>query len=169
MKDFAHDVIISLDDLTSEARFSIVQFSTAALLTSKLSTADETLMMLDDMLFSGGLTNQADAIRVCQESFQSADANSDWRNLIVLITDGAPTYPEDRAEVVALAAAADAKSAGSFIIPVLISPVLNIFTNDRLEFMESIKSGDMDVLNVESFEGLDSLAESLLGQISCEV
>mmetsp|Transcript_555 Transcript_555/g.964 ORF Transcript_555/g.964 Transcript_555/m.964 type:complete len:1315 (-) Transcript_555:115-4059(-) len=167
--DFARDTIISLDELASDSRFSIVQFSTTALLASELSTADETLTMLNGMLFSGGLTNHADAIRVCQESFQAADKDSDLRNLIVLITDGAPTYPEYMAEEEALAAAIDAKSAGSYIIPVLISPIFNAFTNDRLEFMESIKSGEGDVLNVENFEGLDSLLESLLGQISCEV
>lgn len=167
VKNFARDTIISLDELASDSRFSIVQFSTTALLASELSTADETLTMLDGMLYSGGLTNHADAIRVCQESFQAAD-NSDLRNLIVLITDGAPTYPEYMAEE-ALAAATDARSAGSYIIPVLISPNFNMFTNDRLEFMESIKSGEGGVLNVENFDGLDTLAESLLGQISCEV
>lgn len=169
VKDFCRDMIISLDALASDSRFSIVKFSTLASIDSELSTADETVVVLDDMIYSGGLTNHADAISVCQQSFQPADTNNGWRNVIVLITDGVPSQPEDRGEEVALEASADAKADGSYIIPILVSSTLDAFTNNLLALMEAIASGDGNVLNVENFEELDSVANSLLDRISCEI
>ncbi|KAL7461116.1 hypothetical protein ACHAXS_001547 [Conticribra weissflogii] len=169
VKDFCRDIVISMGTRASDSRFSIVKFSTVASIASELSTADETVGMLDDLIYSGGLTNHADAISVCQQSFQSADTNIDWRNVIVLITDGAPSQPEDREEEAALEASASAKTEGSYIIPIVVSSSLEISTNDLLTLMGEIASDNGNVLNVENFEGLDSLATSLLDQILCEV
>mmetsp|Transcript_15633 Transcript_15633/g.33294 ORF Transcript_15633/g.33294 Transcript_15633/m.33294 type:complete len:728 (+) Transcript_15633:224-2407(+) len=169
VKDFCRDMIISLDALASDSRFSIVKFSTLASIDSELSTADETVVVLDDMIYSGGLTNHADAISVCQQSFQPADTNNGWRNFIVLITDGAPSQPEDRGEEAALEASADVKADGSYIIPILVSSTLDATTNNLFALMEAIASSDGNVLNVENFEELDSVVNILLDDITCEI
>lgn len=164
--DFSREMVNSLDEVTVDTLFSIVRFSTSASLVSDLSSAEQTLEVLDNLQYSGGLTNQAQAIQLCQESLQSSP-NKDWKNMIVLITDGSPTSPYEDPKTKAQDAATDAKAAGTFIAPVLISPRFDFFTSDRLEFMKNISS-DGNVLNVDNFDGLYDLKESLIGQILCQ-
>jgi len=160
VQDFSSLVVDSLGDLPGEQSFSVVQFATTAQLVSGLSSGARTRAALAGLDYTGGLTNHREAIRKCQGTFSFEDGR---KKVIVLITDGVSSEPEIDPAGVALEAARAAKSDGTLIIPVFISP-----NNDweALSFMKGLSSDDK-VFDVTDFGSLSSLQDKLVDQVSC--
>ena len=111
--------------------------------------------------YSGGLTNLANAIMSCQQTLSSSPPGR--KNVMLIITDGRPSLPRNDPETPAETAATVAKKQGTFIIPVLIEQTRE--QDPSLAFMQKISS-DGEVF-LSDFEGLSSLQDSLLNQVSC--
>jgi len=161
IKDFSSLMVDLLGDFPAEKSFSVVQFATEARLVNGLSSTAQTIQVIDKKLdYTGGSTNHASAIQMCQRNLQSF---RNMKNFIILITDGVSTEPERDPEDAAEAAATSAKNDGIFIIPVLISP-----RNDKnaLAFMGRLSS-DGKVFDVTDFDSLDNLQNGLVDQVSC--
>jgi len=161
VKEFASIMVNLLSNFPSEKSFSIVQFATDAQLVRTLSSADDTVLTIDGLAYTGGMTNHESAIRTCQQTLPSFD--DDRKNFIMLITDGLSSVPEYDPEGAAEAAATEAKYGGSFIIPVFISPDNDL---SALEFMSRLSS-DGIVFDVTDFDTLSSLQDRLIDQVSC--
>lgn len=161
VKEFSSLMVNSLGDFPAEKSFSVVQFATNAQLAGDLATAEQTLTVIDRLDYTGGLTNHANAIQMCQGTLPSS---GDRKNFIMLITDGISSAPFLDPEGEAEKAATSAKSDGTFIIPIFISP----YTNDwsELAFMSRLSS-DGKVFDVTDFESLDGLQDRLVDQVSC--
>lgn len=167
-------MIQSLSEFPADKTFSIVQFATEGELISLMETNYEALSTVDQLFYSGGITNHAEAISECRRSLsashafqQSASAATvPHQNIMVLITDGKPTTPEDDPLGAALSQARIAKEEnGLFIIPVFISPK---FDGDALSFMRDLSSNDK-VFDVVDFESLNTLKDRLLEEVSCSL
>ena len=161
VKGFSSTMVKLLDDFPAEKAFSVVQFATNAQLVSNLESSDETVQVIDQLDYTGGLTNHASAIQACQQTLPSNDNSR--KNFIMLITDGVSSEPGFDPEGEALAAARVAKTDGTLIIPVFISPDND--WNARV-FMSQLSS-DGKVFDVTDFESLSSLKDSLITQVSC--
>ena len=160
VKEFASVMVNLLGNFPAEKSFSIVQFATDARLVRTLSSADDTALTIDGLEYTGGMTNHESAIQTCQQTLPSLD---DRKKFIMLITDGLSSVPEFDPEGAAEAAATEAKSGGSFIIPVFISPDNDL---SALEFMSRLSS-DGIVFDVTDFDTLSSLQDRLIEQVSC--
>ena len=88
---------------------------------------DVSLNVLEDLKYTGGLTNHRDAISVCQGVYDPTK-----KNIIVLITDGVstrphtcpistPSYDNGGPGDCGITAANTAKAAGTLIRPVFIT------------------------------------------------
>ena len=161
--EFSKGIVTSLGELSVDNFFSIVQFSTNAQVVSELADPDQTLKVIDSIKYSGGTTNQGDALRLCQQTLASASQQG-RQNFIVIITDGEPTMPELAPKFEAETAAMEAKDAGTFIIPVLISAN---YSQSLLNFTRTISS-DGNVFVVSDFVSLYDLREELLSKVSCQ-
>lgn len=161
--DFSKNMVEVLGEFPADQSFSVVQFGTYAVLASGLSSMEQTLLSLDRLDYSGGATNHADAINLCQETLSSSQ-HPDRKKFIMLVTDGVPTIPEYNPQAAATDAADDAKDAGTFVIPVFISPTYDV---DTIEFMSGLSS-DGQVFDVSDFGSLGSLQDSLVNQVSCQ-
>lgn len=160
VKEFSSIMVNSLGNFPAEKLFSVVQFATDAQLVRVLSSADDTVLTIDGLEYTGGMTNHESAIQTCQQTLPPYD---DRKNFIMLITDGLSSVPEFDPESAAEAAATNAKSDGSFIIPVFISPDNDL---SALEFMSRLSS-DGIVFDVTNFDTLTSLQDRLIDQVSC--
>ncbi|KAL3826917.1 hypothetical protein ACHAXA_005997 [Cyclostephanos tholiformis] len=160
VKEFSSIMVNLLGNFPADKSFSVVQFATNAQLVRTLSSADDTISTIDRLEYTGGMTNHESAIQTCQQSLPSYD---DRKNFIMLITDGLSSVPEFDPEGAAEAAATSAKSDGSFIIPVFISPDNDL---SALEFMSRLSS-DGIVFDVTDFDTLSSLHDRLIDQVSC--
>mmetsp|Transcript_2084 Transcript_2084/g.3816 ORF Transcript_2084/g.3816 Transcript_2084/m.3816 type:complete len:640 (-) Transcript_2084:202-2121(-) len=178
VKGFASLMIQSLSNFPAEKTFSIVQFATEGQLISLMETNDEALSTIDQLYYTGGITNHAEAISECRRSLsaslafqQSAIATSDStfvppKNIMVLITDGKPTTPDDDPLGAAMKQARKAREENEvFIIPVFISPR---YDSDALSFMRGLSSNDK-VFDVVDFESLKTLKDRLLEEVSCSL
>lgn len=161
IKTFSQLMIRALAQFPAEKDFSIVQFATDASIVSRPQPANDALATVNNLSYTGGITNHAAAISSCQQSLSSSQ-NPGRKNFIMLITDGEPTAPEN-AEAAATAAAAQAKSDGILIIPIFISPY---YDANALTFMRGLSSDDK-VFDVSDFDGLLNLQEALVNQVSC--
>lgn len=164
MIDFSIAMVDSLRELPTSKNYSIVKFATDAAVVSSLANSNKTVKSLNKLVYSGGMTNLAGAISSCQETFSSSSV--DEQKFILVITDGMPSVPDNQPQKVAETAATNAKGAGTFIIPVLIQDS-EFAPETALAFMENISS-DGSVFDVLDFEGLNSIQDSLLTQISCQ-
>mmetsp|Transcript_23427 Transcript_23427/g.46633 ORF Transcript_23427/g.46633 Transcript_23427/m.46633 type:complete len:753 (-) Transcript_23427:85-2343(-) len=162
IKTFSQLMIRALDEFPAEKDFSIVQFATDASIASFPQPANAALSTVNNLSYTGGITNHAAAIASCQQSLSSSQ-NPGRKNFIMLITDGEPTAPENTAEAAANFMAAQAKSNGMFIIPIFISPTYDAYA---LSFMRGLSSDDK-VFDVTDFDGLLNLQEALVNQVSC--
>ncbi|KAL7540437.1 hypothetical protein ACHAXR_010107 [Thalassiosira sp. AJA248-18] len=164
VKEFSSLVVNSLaDELpTVDKSFSVVQFSKDAAVESELSSATQTLLVLDGIEYFGGYTNHASAIEACKRTFSSTIADS-RQQFILLVTDGVSTWPEGNPEGTAEVAAMLAKEDEIVIIPIFISAK---YDEDDLAFMRRLSSNDK-VFDVTDFESLNSLQESLVNTVSC--
>eukprot|EP00984_Skeletonema_dohrnii_P000415 scaffold141_cov125-Skeletonema_dohrnii-CCMP3373.AAC.2 len=179
VKGFASLMIQSLSNFPADKTFSIVQFATEGQLISLMETNDEALSTIDQLYYTGGITNHAEAISECRRSLsaslafqQSAAAASDTttyvppKNIMVLITDGKPTTPDDDPLGAAMKQARKAREENEvFIIPVFISPR---YDSDALSFMRGLSSNDK-VFDVVDFESLKTLKDRLLEEVSCSL
>lgn len=176
VKDFSALVIDSLGDIPVEKSFSVVQFATSAQLLSGRSSAAQTLAIIDELDYTGGLTNHAAAIAKCRDGLASPPgpagvpgasalpwAPRDRRDVLVLVTDGVPSEPAADPEGAAAAAARRAKEDGIVVVPVFIAP-----DNDRsaLAFMRGLSS-DGTVFDVTDFGSLNNVLDKLVNQVSC--
>mmetsp|Transcript_34836 Transcript_34836/g.61204 ORF Transcript_34836/g.61204 Transcript_34836/m.61204 type:complete len:917 (+) Transcript_34836:152-2902(+) len=160
VKEFSSLMVNLLGDFPAEKSFSVVQFATNARLVSGLSSTAQTLPVIGKLDYTGGLTNHASAIQMCQQTLSTFGSR---KNFIMLITDGVSSEPEFDPEGAAETAAVSAKNDGTFIIPVFISP-----RNDwsALAFMRRLSS-DGKVFDVTDFDSLNSLQDRLVDQVSC--
>ncbi len=153
----------SLGNLPTEKSFAIVQFGDWAVLANGLASYEDTYNSLNWLDYSGGATNHADAISLCQETLASSPY-SDRENFIIMITDGVSTLPMGDPSGSALAAADDAKSDGTILIPVFISPT---YDGDKIGFMSDLSSQG-EVFDVSDFESLSTIEGMLVNQVSCQ-
>ena len=162
--DFTKDIVNSMSDIDVDQKYSIVGFSNNANVAVGMTDSEEAIAVLDDLVYSGGKTNHAAAIYSCRGAMGS---NYD-EGLILLITDGDPSEPEDSPQTTAELAAEEAKAAGINIVPVMIIPQFVTLIPQPLKYLQGISS-DGEVLSVSDFDALDSIQNSLLGQLSCQV
>lgn len=166
VKAFSSLMVASLDEFPADKSFSIVQFATNARLVGDLSSTEEVLPVIERLDYTGGLTNHAAAIRTCQQTFSSGGDDDDGgrKNFVMLITDGVSTEPGFDPAGTAEAAAMSAKSEGTFLVPVFISPNGN--DPAAYAFMRRLGS-DGKVFDVTDFDSLDSLRDRLVDRVSC--
>ncbi|KAL7483642.1 hypothetical protein ACHAW6_009288 [Cyclotella cf. meneghiniana] len=161
---FAKEMVTSLGSLLSNQTYSVVQFATNTTLVTSLTSSNQVLDVLDEMMYTGGLTNHAEAIDACHQSLQLSPI-TDAKNLILLITDGDPSEPKETTpEFAATQAAEEAKATGTFIIPVMIAETLE---PETLDYMKGISS-DGSVFNVTDFKSLQMLQDTLITHVSCQ-
>lgn len=174
VKGFASLMIQSLSTFPADKTFSIVQFATEGQLISLMETNTEAISTIDELYYTGGITNHAEAISECRRSLsasnqfqQTASATAaPHQNFMVLITDGKPTTPDNDPLGAALSQARKAEEEnGMFIIPVFISPK---YDGDALSFMRGLSSNDK-VFDVVDFESLNTLKDRLLKEVSCSL
>lgn len=163
VKEFAKLLISVFGAIPSEQSYSIVGFATNTSFVSDLvPTSDEAFSSLDSLAYTGGVTNHGAAITSCQQTLSNPDT-AERKNMIILITDGNPTEPEDTAKEDAMAAASQAKEAGSILIPVMLT--ISSIDNDTTDYMTELSSYGL-FFNA-SLSALDSLEESLLSKVMC--
>ena len=160
VKTLTQQIIRALSEFSAD--FSVVHFATDASIISLPQSANDALSTVNELIYTGGVTNHADAINSCQQALLSSQ-KSKSKNFIMLITDGEPTAPENNPEAAATLAAAEAKKDGSFIIPVFISPTYDV---NALSFMRELSS-DGNVFDATSFDELLNLQEALVNKVSC--
>eukprot|EP00574_Skeletonema_japonicum_P010309 CAMPEP_0201736532 /NCGR_PEP_ID=MMETSP0593-20130828/40109_1 /ASSEMBLY_ACC=CAM_ASM_000672 /TAXON_ID=267983 /ORGANISM="Skeletonema japonicum, Strain CCMP2506" /LENGTH=462 /DNA_ID=CAMNT_0048230323 /DNA_START=60 /DNA_END=1444 /DNA_ORIENTATION=- len=156
IKTFSQLIIGALAEFPAEKDFSIVQFATDASIVSRPQPANDALSTVNNLSYTGGITNHNAAISSCQQSLSSSQ-NPGRKNFIMLITDGEPTAPENP-EAAATMAATQAKGDGILIIPIFISPW---YDAAALSFMRGLSSDDK-VFDVTDFDGLLNLQEALV-------
>lgn len=163
VKEFSGIMVNLLGDFQADKSFSVVQFSTSAEVVSGLSSVEQVSQVINQFDYTGGLTNHESAIQKCQQTLEDSPS-SDRKNFIMLVTDGVSSEPGFDPEGAAERAASVAKSAGTFIIPVFISPNGN--DPSALAFMRRLSS-DGKVFDVTDFGSLTSLQDRLVDQVSC--
>eukprot|EP00984_Skeletonema_dohrnii_P014044 scaffold5867_cov81-Skeletonema_dohrnii-CCMP3373.AAC.1 len=72
VKGFASLMIQSLSNFPADKTFSIVQFATEGQLISLMETNDEALSTIDQLYYTGGITNHAEAISECRRSLSAS-------------------------------------------------------------------------------------------------
>eukprot|EP00984_Skeletonema_dohrnii_P020892 scaffold10294_cov102-Skeletonema_dohrnii-CCMP3373.AAC.2 len=165
VKEFAKRLISVFETIPSEQSYSIVGFATNASFVSNLVPLSvDAFSSLDSLAYSGGRTNHAAAISSCQQTLSNSDA-VERKNMIILITDGNPTEPDEETTAIndAIAAAIQAKEAGSILIPVMLTTTS--IDNNTTDYMTKISSEGM-YFNT-SLSTLDSVEESLLSKVLC--
>ena len=162
VKDFSSSLVTALEEVSSGIQFSIVNFASDAEIASELSAGDTTLSTLDNLAYSGGLTNHESSIQKCQNTFENSTAER--KNIILLVTDGVSTKPFIDPTGKADAAATSAKDEGTTIIPVFISTSSDK-EQEGLDLMSKLSSTD-EVVTVDDFDGLASISESLVIEVA---
>jgi len=163
VKEFVKLLISVFGSIPSEQSYSIVGFATNTSFVSDLSpTLADTFTLLDSLVYTGGVTNHAAAMSSCQQTLSDPDA-VERKSMIILITDGNPTEPEDTAKEDAMAAASLAKEAGYIVIPVMLTRTS--IDNNTIKYMKDLSSDGL-FFNT-SLSGLGSLEESLLSKVMC--
>jgi len=163
VKEFAKLLIFVFGSIPSEQSYSVVGFATNTSFVSNLaSNYANAFSSLDSLAYTGGVTNHAAAISSCQQTLSNPDTVQ-RKNVIILITDGNPTEPEDTAKEDAMAAAIQVKEAGSILIPVMLTRTS--IDNSTIDYMTELSSDGL-FFNT-SLSGLDSLEESILSEVMC--
>ena len=163
MLDFSKSLVRSLGDLRTNQDFSVVHFATDVDIASTLENRNQAVKTINQLKYTGGSTNLAGAINSCQSTLD--DSPSDRKNLILILTDGAPTIPEFNAEEAATAAAKNAMNKDTFIIPVLIEDPR--FQTPEVKYLENNISSDGKVF-VADFGGLGNLQDAVFEQVTCQ-
>lgn len=164
MISFTKDLVTALGELPTDQDFSIVHFGTDVTIASTLENHRQSFKTLNTLKYSGGQTNLAGAISSCQTTLDSSPPDRD--NIMLIITDGAPSVPTINPEGEATTAALNAKLKGTFIIPIFIEPPDSIFSPE-VSFLTSNISSDGQVY-VSDFDGLNSLQDAIFEQVTCQ-
>jgi len=165
MLEFAKDLTTALGELSTDQDFSLVHFGTEVSIASTLDSWRQAIKSINKLRYTGGMTNLAGAITSCQLTLDQSP--SDRKNLMLILTDGAPSVPGSlqNARNVATAAAQDAIGKETFIIPVLIEEP-NPF-DFAVTYLRNNISSDGKVF-LSDFEGLNDLQETLFEQVTCQ-
>lgn len=169
IKGFASLLISSLSKFPSDKTFSIVQFANEGKLVSMMESTVEATSTIDELRYTGGITNHAEAIAACRQGLMGSlafqQSSTPRKSIMMLITDGVPTTPENDPEGAALTEAMKAKEDGVFIIPVFISPRYDANAFSFMSELSSARGGE--VFDVVDYESLDTLKDRLLEEVSC--
>jgi hypothetical protein len=169
IKGFASLLISSLSKFPSDKTFSIVQFANEGKLVSMMESTVEATSTIDELRYTGGITNHAEAIAACRQGLMGSlafqQSSTPRKSIMMLITDGVPTTPENDPEGAALTEAMQAKEDGVFIIPVFISPRYDANAFSFMSELSSARGGE--VFDVVDYESLDTLKDRLLEEVSC--
>ena len=163
MIEFSRSLVKSLGDLPTNQDFSIVHFATGVDVASTLQNSNQAFKEMNKLVYTGGKTNLAGGINSCQSTLD--DSPSDRKNLMLILTDGAPSVPQYTAEEAATAAANSAKNKDTFIIPVLIEDPR--FQTPEVKYLENNISSDGKVF-VADFDGLTDLQDAVFEQVTCQ-
>ena len=106
-----------LSDLPVESSYSIIQYASQAQIVQTLTSSSQALSRLGWLAYTGGLSDYAKSIELCQESLP----RNGRKNLIFVIGGGLGDHRK-ASESKAVAAASLAKADGAVIVPILISP-----------------------------------------------
>jgi len=165
VKELATVIVNLLGDLPVDISFSVVQFASDARVVSGLSSAGQTLSTIGQLTYSGGLDNHASAIDMCQQTLSSS---SNEKRIIMLLTDGETGVSEYVPEGAAESAATSAKSEGTFIIPVLVSPDAPDTNEGAIPLLSRLSSsGEVFDFTDYDMAGVLQLQEELLDHVSC--
>lgn len=166
MLEFAQSLVSSLGELKTKQDFSVVHFGTDVSIASTLQNANQARKMIKGLAYTGGLTNLAGAINSCQQTLN--DSVPDRANLMLILTDGAPSVPEFPSDpaLEASNAANNAKDKGTFIIPILIEDLGNQ-NADEASYLKDEISSDGNVF-IADFDGLSSLEDTVFEQVTCQ-
>jgi len=102
---------------SAEQDYSIVYYGNTATEASRLNSWTQAVETLNDLEYTGGGANMAEAISLCQSTLDQSPP--DRKNYMLIFLDGVPTRPVSTAQSAARAAASNAKEKGSIIIPFL--------------------------------------------------
>jgi len=166
MLDFTRSLIAALGELPTDYDVSIVQFSTNATVVSKLENTRKSIKTINKLKYTGGQTNLAGAISSCQSTLD--ESPPDRENIMLIITDGRPNVGTESksAEGAATAAALNANTRDTFIIPVMIEQP-NSNRQRAVSFLTNNISSDGKVF-VSDFNGLVDLQDSIFEQVTCQ-
>ncbi|EJK77897.1 hypothetical protein THAOC_00239 [Thalassiosira oceanica] len=169
IQDFTIDMVTALDSFDEDKSYSIVQFASSGSLVQSSGDKNSTIDSVNSLVYTGGLTNHAEAIGRCRDALSGTP---DRNKYMLLITDGKPnrpqpTGPTDPSPADAAIASADlAKGDDINIILVFIATNSARRANPALDFMSKIDS-DGEVFNITDFGSLETLVEELIEQVSC--
>jgi len=161
---FTRDLITELGEQPTNQDFSIVHFGTDVTVASSLESWRQSIKTVNSLKYSGGKTNLAGAITSCQLTLD--ESPPDRKNLMLILTDGAPSVPEFNAQDVAATAAMNAQLKDTFIIPVFIEEPNSPY-EPEVSFLTDNISSDGNVF-VADFDGLDDLQDTLFEQVTCQ-
>jgi len=164
MKEFTKDLITALGELPTDQDFSIVHFGTDVTVASTLESSRQSVKTINKLRYTGGKTNLAGAISLCQTTLDQSPP--DRKNLMLIITDGAPSVPRFDAQGAATTAAGNAKVQDTFIIPVFIDEETFQFVPE-VTFLKNNISSDGQVF-VTDFDGLKNLQDAIFEQVTCQ-
>jgi len=157
MVQFTKDLITDLGELPTDQDFSIVHFGDDAVIADTLESSRQAVKTMNRLEYSGGMTDMTGALNSCQSTLRGAPI--DRTNLLLIITDGSPNT-----RLEASAAASEARSEGTFIIPILIEEDTQ---PQNVMFLEDKISSDGRVF-VSTFDGLNDLQDAIFEQVTCQ-
>ena len=169
VKDFGVAVVNWINHLQfglNSRTLSLVTFAGSAQV--QIGIGGDIMSGLDNLDYSGGLTNTGSAIQQCQSTFDG-HSNDDTTNFILLVTDGVPTtqsgwYSASQGDSHARTQANAAKAAGSNIETVFINPS---DANESIRNFMSYLSSSGTYYNVGDFEALEKVVNDIAYKISC--
>ena len=163
--EFTKSLVSALGELPTDQDFSVVNFGTAVEVASTLESSKQSVKTLKQIKYSGGKTNMVGAINSCQSTL--VESPPDRKNLMLIITDGAPSVPNGvRAPIVTANAATDAKNQGTFIIPILIENPTSQHIQE-VNFLRNQISSDGNVF-VADFDSLIEIQDTVFDQVTCQ-
>lgn len=162
--EFTRSLVSALGELPTDQDFSVVHFGTIVEVASTLESSKQSVKTLNKLKYSGGKTNMVGAINSCQSTLASSPP--DRKNLMLLITDGAPSVPDTNAPLITANAATDAKNQGTFIIPILIESPTSQYIQE-VDFLRNNISSDGNVF-VADFDGLTEIQDTVFDQVTCQ-
>ena len=160
----ASSLVAKLGELPTDQDFSVVSFGTDVQVASTSESAKQAVKTLNKVRYSGGKTNMVGAINSCQNALLASPENR--KNIIMLITDGAPSVPTKDAPLITELAATDVKNQGTFIVPILIEDPANQFIPE-VAFLKNRISSDGKVF-VADFDGLGDIQDAVFDQVTCQ-
>ena len=163
MLEFSQSLVQSLGDLPTKQDFSVVHFGTDVAVADTLENANQARKTIKALKYSGGMTNLAGAIDACQSTLNSSP--DDRKNLMLILTDGLPSIPEDDPGNAAIDAATNAMDKGTFIIPILLEASSQ--NSPEADFLRDAISSDRNLF-LADFDSLIGLKDTVFEQVTCQ-